>query len=171
MKKINPNRIKFYEFLNGDIEREEFENYVYANKELETEFPQNHYIDLISYPFESKGLKPYLTKLVKTFFNYEEYELWRTIKLLQQIEDGKIEIVLATRKLRKLYIEQEEVLECPLITIKLGIGFESVLDECPIEDEYHNWNSKSLKKQLEPIEWYRDDFLKNVSKELNELAI
>ena len=45
MKNMNPNRIKFYEFLNGDIDKEEFENWIYSNKELENEFNEDHYVD------------------------------------------------------------------------------------------------------------------------------
>ena len=136
MKKINPNRIKFYEFLNGDIGRDELEQWIYSTKQLENDFTEDHYIDLISFPYKTGDVKQYLAKIVNTFFDYKEYEFWRTTKLLHEISEGKVETVLASRKLRKLYKEQEEALERPLITIRLGVGFESVMDECPIETEY-----------------------------------
>ena len=169
MKKINPNRIKFYEFLNGDIGRDELEQWIYLTKELENEFPEDHYIDLISFPYKTGDTKQYITKLVYTFFDNKEYELWRTIKLLQEVSEGKIETVLASRKLRKLYKEQEETLERPLITIRLGIGFESVLDECPIEIEYDLWNPNALKKQLEMVNYYKNELRDSATIELNEL--
>jgi len=76
---------------------------------------------------------------------------------------------LASRKLRKLYKEQEDSLERPLITIRLGIGFESVLDECPIESEYVRWNQKALTKTLETVELYKEDLIYTASVELEEL--
>lgn len=169
MKKVHKNRIRFYEFLNGDIRRDEFEQWIYSSKELEHEFTEDHYIDLISFPYKTGDYRQYINKIVNTFFDYKEYELWRTIKLLKEISEGKIETVLASRKLRELYIEQEETLERPLITIRLGIGFESVLDECPIEKEYELWNPQSLKKQLETVGYYKEDLIDTATIELNEL--
>ncbi len=169
MKEINPNRIKFYEFLNGDIGRNELEQWIYSTNQLENEFPEDHYVDLISFPYKTGNVKEYITKIVNSFFDYKEYELWRTTKILQEISSGKIETVLASRKLRSLYKEQEETLERPLITIRLGIGFESVMDECPIESEYELWNRKSLREQLEVVKHYQDELINTATIELNEL--
>lgn len=170
MNEVNPNRIKFYEFLNGDIEREELEKWVYQTKELENELPQDHYVDLISFPFKTGDLKYYISKLVDLFFDWQEYEKWRTIKLLKEILGNEIETVLATRKLRQLYLEQEKRIKWPLISIRLGVGFESVMDNCPIETEYENWNKDELKKQLESIDFYKEDFYETVKYELSELT-
>ena len=170
MKKVNPNRVKFYEFLNGDINKVQLENWVYETKELEKELPEDHYIDLISFAFKTGDLKTYISKLVDLFFDWQEYEAWRTIKLLRNIVNDEIEIVLATRMLRQLYLEQEEKIKWPLISINLGIGFESVLDNCPIESEYGNWNKEALKKQLEPINWYKEEIKNTAIKELAEIT-
>lgn len=169
MNEVNPNRIKFYEFLNGDIDKEQFENWIYETNELEIEIPKDHYIDLISVAFRTGDLRTYISKLVDLFFDWQEYEKWRTIKLLKEIYHDKIEIVLSTRKLRQLYCEQEERIKRPLITIKLGIGFDSVLDNCPIESEYHHWNDKDLKKHLEPVGRYREEIRQTAFSELAEL--
>lgn len=169
MNEVNPNRSKFYEFLNGDIDTETLENWVYSTKELENELPEDHYVDLVSYAFKTGDLKTYISKLVDLFFDWHEYEKWRTIKLLNKILDDEIETVLATRKLRQLYLEQEERIKWPLISIRLGIGFESLLDNCPIESEYKNWNKDALKKQLEPVDWYKKDIKEAIKSELAEL--
>lgn len=169
MTNINPNRIKFYQFLNDDISLESFESCVYENKELENIIPENHYNDLLAFNFKSKEVKEFIKSIVKKHFDWKEFEKWRTIELLKNIKSGKIEIVLATRKLRKLYLEQEEEIKRPFLTIGLAIGYESELDNCPIESEYKQWNSDALKKQLEPIEWYQNRILENVDQELNEL--
>lgn len=169
MNEINPNRIIFYKFLNEDISKESLENWIYENKELENIFQKDHYNDLLAFNYKSSEIKNYIKSIIKKNFDWQEFEKWRTIELLEKIKNGKVEFVLATRKLRQLYLEQEEEIKKPFVSIQLAIGYESVLDNCPIESEYHLWNSESLKKQLEPIEWYRDNFLIDVDKELSEL--
>lgn len=169
MNEINPNRITFYKFLNEDISKESLENWIYENKELEKLFQEDHYNDLLAFNYKSRETKNYIKSVVKKNFDWQEFEKWRTIELLEKIKNGKVELVLASRRLRQLYLEQEEEIKKPFVSIELAIGYESVLDNCPIESEYHHWNSDSLKKQLEPIEWYRDDFLIDVNKELTEL--
>jgi hypothetical protein len=169
MKEINPNRIIFYKFLNEEISTELLENWIYENKELKEIFQEDHYIDLLAFNYKSKETRNYIKSVVKKHFDWQEFEKWRTIELLEKIKTGKIELVLATRKLRQLYIEQEEEIIEPFISIELAIGYESVLDNCPIESEYHQWNSESLKRQLEPVELYRSIFFATLNKELTEL--
>jgi RNAse (barnase) inhibitor barstar len=170
MNEVSSNRIKFYEFLNGDIDKGQLENWVYETKQLEKEFPEDHYLDLISFSFKQGDLKAYVSSLVDKFFNWQEYEKWRTIKLLREILNDEIETVLATRQLRQLYLEQEERIKWPLISIRLGVGFESVLDECPVESEYGNWNKDALKLQLAPIARYKKEILETAKKELSKIT-
>jgi len=169
MNKISQNRIKFYELLNGDISTELFEHWIYENRELENDIPNDLYTDLISFNFKSRDLIPYVKSFVRENFDWKEYEMWRTINLLEKIKSERIEIVLATRKMRQLYFEQENEFKRPLISIGLAIGYESELDRCPIESEYHKWNPESLRKQLEPVDWYKKDILETVNQELAEL--
>lgn len=169
MKEPQPNRLKFYEFLNGDIDNEQFENWVYGTNELKKVLPEDHYSDLVSFSFKTGDLKSYISKLVDLFFDWHEYEKWRTIKLLREILNNEIETVLATRKLRQLYLEQEERIKSPFISTRLGIGFESDLDTFPVESEYQNWNKDALKKQLKSIDLYKDEILETVKYELMEL--
>ncbi|WP_418637862.1 barstar family protein [Winogradskyella sp.] len=169
MTNINPNRIKFYQFLNDDLTLESFEKWIYENKELENIIPEDHYNDLLAFNFKSREVKNYIKSVIKKHFDWKEYEKWRTIELLKKIKSGKIEIVLATRKLRQLYLEQEEEIKRPFLSIGLTIGYESELDNCPIESEYEQRNSKALEKQLEPVKWYKKQILEDVDKELSEL--
>lgn len=169
MNIVNPNRIKFYEYLSANISLESFENWIYDNKELEKYIPKDLYVELISFDYTSHNLIPFIKTIVQEQFDWKEYELWRTIDLLEKIKSEKIEIVLATRKMRQLYFEQEERIKRPLISIGLAIGYESELDICPIESEYQKWNPESLKKQLELVGLYKNRILETVNKELTEL--
>mgnify|MGYP006197794793 FL=1 len=60
MNKINPNRITFYKFLNDDISKEDLENWIYENKELEKLFQVDHYNDLLSFNYKSRETKNYI---------------------------------------------------------------------------------------------------------------
>jgi hypothetical protein len=172
IKNIDPNTIKFYQYSTGNISAEEFEQWVYNTPELENHLGKDQYMDLISFSFKSRDLGTYINSLIKKCFNRTEFEKWRTVELLTNIKNEKIEIVLGSRKMRELYLEQEEeIIKRPLLSIELAIGYESELDNCPIESEYHIWSDEALKKQLEPVTWYKERMLKLVNRELNIILI
>lgn len=171
MTKINPNRLKFYQFLNDDIDIEIFENWVYSNNELENEIQIDHYNDLISFNFKSSELKKYIKTLIKKLFSWSEFEKWRTIELFQKIKSGEIETVLATRKLRELYIEQEIEMDETFISISLGKGYESVLDSYPTENEYKFYNKEYIKQVKEEVLEYKKCMIRDIdleSKKMNK---
>ncbi len=169
MNQIHPDKLKFYEFLNGDLESPLFESWIYRSKKLELIITVDDYFDLIEYNFKSHDFIPFVKSLVKKNFDWNEYEFWRTIKLLERIKNGEVELVLATRKMRQLYLEQEDEIKVPLISKELALGYESELDTYPIESEYHLWNSEALEKQLKSVEPYKTKILEILEKELSEL--
>ena len=169
MKNESANRINFYKFLSGELSLLEFEKWIYETKELESEIGGEVYTELISFNFSSHDTIPFIKKIVSSCFDWSEYEKWRTINLLTSILENRIEIVLATRKMRQLYLEQLDTMKKPLISPGLAIGYESELDRCPLESEYHLYNKLKLKSLLEPVSWYKERILKDVSQELQEL--
>lgn len=169
MREHSTHKINFFRFLNKEISINDFEKWIYENPSLESEIGTDFYTDLISYNFKSHDLIPYISRLVEKCFDWMDYEKWRTIRLLSKIKDCEIEIVLASRKLRELYLEQEDKIGKPFISIGLAIGYESELDKCPIESEYHLYDKQTLKKLLKPVSWYKTNFLKSVEQELQEL--
>lgn len=168
-KELNPTRLNFYRYLNGELDIEAFEKWVYKSKELESELGSGQYVQLISYNFKSPDLRVYIQTLVRKNFEWMEYEKWRTIELLKTICNEEIEIVLATHKMEALYREQEEEIKFPLISIGLAIGCSSELDGFPVESEYHLRNKDSLKKKLEQVSEYKKFILKSVEEELSKL--
>ena len=170
MKNESANRINFYKFLSGELSLPEFEKWIYENKELESEIGGEVYTELISFNFSSHDTIPFIKKIVLSCFDWKEYEEWRTINLLTGILENKIEIVLATRKMRQLYLEQLDTMTKPHISSGLAIGYESELDSCPLESEYHLYNKLKLKTLLEPVNWYKKPILEQVSQELEELT-
>ena len=162
-------RFTFYRFLNKELSASDFEKWIYDNPDIESGLGTDLYMDLISYNFTSRDLIPYIEGIVEKCFDLLEFEKWRTIRLLTDIKDGNVEIVLATRKLREIYLEQEDKIGKSFLSMTLAIGYESELDSCPIESEYHLYNKLSLLSMLEPVEWYKTDILEMVELELQEL--
>ena len=171
MKAHSIHKYTFFRFLSKEISIPDFEQWIYDNPDLESEIGADFYTDLISFDFKSHDLIPFVTQIAEYCFERSEYEKWRTIILLSQINNGKIEIVLATRKLRELYLDQEDKIGKPLISIELAIGYESELDGYPIESEYHLYNKHTLESMFKLINSYKLDFLNLVKQELQKLDI
>ncbi len=171
MKKLSILKLMFFKLLNDAISTSEFEKWIYNNTSIEKELGTDIYLDLISFDYSKKDAILFIKDIFKKRFKWLEYEQWKTINLLSDILNNKLELVLATRKMRELYLEQENTLNTPLLSINLAIGYESELDRCPLESEYHLYDKTILKKLLEPIDWYRDDILKKVELELEELKL
>lgn len=167
---INTNRIKFYQYLNGDITLEDLEDWIYTNKELAEYLPDDQYLNLISYDFANPAVDVYLKSFVKRNFNWDEYEKWRTVNLLEAIRSGEFELFSAAYQLWKLYEQQEADMEEPLVSIGLAGGYASDLDRLPMESEYKNWNPKALEVKLEELERFKTSMLKDIDKELIRLS-
>lgn len=158
--------IKFFELLNRDLLIKDFEQWIYQNESgLETELTGELYFDLISFDYDQKDALARLEEKIKPCIDLPKFEVWKTRNLLLKILNGKIDLVLATRKLRELY----NSLEQKLLPIKLGIGYESVLDDLPIPSEYHQWNKDELEIKLKTLDYYKEDLIKDVKSALKNL--
>ncbi len=148
----------FFKLLNGDITIKDFEQWVYKSSDnLETVLQPDLYLDLISFNYIQKDSLRQLCDKIKTQIDNEEFTIWRTKRLLKDIIENKIDLVVATRQLRELYYDTDE----KFIPITLGVGYESVLDEVPTPSEYKQWNSKALKEILKTVDYYRDDIIRD----------
>jgi len=140
-----------FEFLNNEVTLADFEQWIYEDKELETLLPTLYY-DLIEFDFRDRDAKQGIKSKLRPYADENEFKIWRTMRLLSKIIDDKIDIVLATRKLRELYFDTGE----NFIPPTLGIGYESELDDLPIPDEYHMWSEKELKEKLKKADSYKE---------------
>lgn len=77
MSETNQNKLKFYEFLNGDLSLEAFETWVFKSKTLEITLSADDYFDLIEYNFKSPAFIPFVESLVKKYFDWNEFEQWK----------------------------------------------------------------------------------------------
>ena len=164
-------KIPFYEFLNEDLEINKFEYWLYNTQELKSFFSEDVYLELITFNYKSKDSKYFIRKFIKENMNWYDFEKWRTILLFKKIINNDIEIVLATRKLRDLFLEQEDEINSSIISEELAIGFESELEEYPLESEYYLYSKDYLNEKLKLISVYKNKIIEKVLIELNNLQI
>lgn len=158
--------ISFFQLLNRDLSVKEFEAWIYDNeKRLEIELPANLYLDLLSFDYNKKDSLAELEQKITPYIDSRDFNIWRTRMLLLKILNAEVDLVLATRKLRDLYNSTEE----KLLSIELGIGYESVLDDLPVPSEYDLWNKDELTMKLKKLDFYKEDLLRDVKSALTTL--
>ncbi len=77
MSETNQNKLKFYEFLNGDLSSEAFETWVFKSKTLEITLSADDYFDLIEFNFKNPAFVAFVESLVKKYFDWNEFEQWK----------------------------------------------------------------------------------------------
>jgi hypothetical protein len=75
---------RFYKTIKGDISLDDFEQWLYANKELEKYLNSDDYHDLISLSFKKSGAKYELWNLLKKHIYLGEFETDKMLGLLNE---------------------------------------------------------------------------------------
>lgn len=70
----------FFETLYGDKNVLEFEDWLYADKRLESLLTADDYLDLISYGYKGDRVKYGLYKLLEKHIDKGEYEKWKMLR-------------------------------------------------------------------------------------------
>lgn len=83
---ILPQDIKerFYKTIKGDITLDAFEQWLYADKELEKHLKSDDYLDLMSLSFKKSGAKYELWSLLKKHIDLGEFEAYKMLGLLYE---------------------------------------------------------------------------------------
>jgi len=75
---------RFYKTIKGDISLDNFEQWLYADKELEKYLNSTDYLDLISLSFQQSGAKNELWNLLKKHIDLGEFETYKMLELLNE---------------------------------------------------------------------------------------
>lgn len=159
MKKLSEvSKRTFLRLLEGDLPVKDFERWVYDNSDnIENELGTEAHLNLISFAYKRADCLRELKDMILGYIDTMEFRLWRTKKLLTEIIENKIDLVLATRKLRELYLNG-----CNnFIPVDLGIGYESELDDVPIPSEYIEFQRHEVEEKLKKVNWYRNYIIKD----------
>ena len=144
MKNISEHiELKFYEVLKHKISIQDFEQWVYATKELELELPEDTYIDLISLNYKDNYVHNELEKIIEPFVDNGKFEIKRISKYLKSIIERDKECAESIEMTYDLYCNGYAFLR------RLGLNY-GLLISCPPAGNYQkSWNEITKEEQDE----------------------
>lgn len=76
--------LNFYDTIIGKISIQEFEAWIYSDKEIESILSEDDYLELISFNYKKSGAKYELINLLsKKYIDLGEYEKWKMVNKLK----------------------------------------------------------------------------------------
>jgi hypothetical protein len=73
---------RFFKTIKGDISLDDFENWVYESKILETILESDDYLEIISLDYKKSGAKYELYNILKRLVDIGEFETCKMLELL-----------------------------------------------------------------------------------------
>jgi len=147
MKEISEHtELKFYEVLKHKISIQDFEQWVYETKELESELPEDTYTDLISLNYRDKYAYNELGKIVEPFIDNGKFEIKRISKYLKSIINRDEKCAESIEMTYDLYCSGYAFLR------RLGLTY-GLLISCPPAGNYQkSWNEITKAEQDELLD-------------------
>ncbi|MBB6611317.1 hypothetical protein H7F15_09735 [Pontibacter sp. Tf4] len=138
---------KFYETIFGTVALEEFESWVYSDKELETILSEDEYLELISFNYKKNGAKCELVNLlIDRYIDLAEYEKWRMLNLLYAAKNKDEKLPDILRQFYDLYCKGYAFLNY------LGLGYGLTVEVPPSNYKAETWEGMSETEKSELIE-------------------
>jgi hypothetical protein len=109
---------RFYKTINGDISIDDFEQWLYADKELEKQLRSEDYLDLISLSFTKSGAKYELWNLLKKHIDLGEFETYKMLGLLNEAKQKTERLPYVLMEFYDLYCKGYNFFQ----DLGLGIG-------------------------------------------------
>lgn len=109
---------RFYKTIKGDISLDDFEQWLYADKELEKYLKSDDYLDLISLSFKRSGAKYELWSLLKKHIDLGEFETYKMLGLLNEAKQKTERLPYILMEFYDLYCKGYNFLQ----DLGLGIG-------------------------------------------------
>lgn len=133
----------FFKTISGIKSVMEFEQWLYADKQLEIILSSEDYLNLISYGYKEPAAKYGLFKLLEKHIDKSEYEKWRLLRLLYKAlqRDNDLPQILMT--FYDLYYKGYGFLD------NLGIGYGLSIEYPPLyADSWDGLTSEQQQKLL-----------------------
>jgi hypothetical protein len=145
-----PREIKerFYKTIKGDILLDDFEQWLYADKEFEKYLKSNDYLDLISLSFNKSGAKYELCSLLKKHIDLGEFETYKILGLLNEAKQKTKRLPYILMEFYDLYCKGYNFFQ----DLGLGIGFaveEPNVKNTPADNTWDELTSKQQEELLD----------------------
>ena len=109
---------RFYKTIKGDISLDNFEQWLYADKELEKYLNSTDYLNLISLSYKQSGAKYELWNLLKKHIDLGEFETYKMLELLDEAKQKTERLPHILMKFYDLYCKGYNFFQ----DLGLGIG-------------------------------------------------
>jgi hypothetical protein len=136
-------QIEFFKLLNEETSVQNFEQWVYANKDLENYFAEADYIDFISLNFKDSHFKHEMKKIVDKYLDYGEFEKRKLKKILNNIIAKNADFAKSLIGTYNLYCLGYSFLD----NIGLGYGLTFANDFY----DYNDWESLTSSEKCNRI--------------------
>ena len=147
MKAISEStELKFYEVLKHKISIQEFENWVYETKALESELPEEIYADLISLNYKGKYAHNELEKIIQPFIHNGKFEIKRISNYLESIINRNEKCAEAIEITYDLYCSGYTFLR------RLGLTYGLLIASPPIGNYRKTWKELTSAEQEELLD-------------------
>lgn len=137
--------LKFYNTIIGNIPIEEFESWIYHDNEVESLFPEEDYMELISFNYKENGAKNELIRLLTSkYIDLGEYEKWKLLNKLKNALEGDEYLSKILIEFYGLYCSGYELLN------DLGLGYGLTIKVPPAKYKVWTWEEMNEieKKEL-----------------------
>ncbi len=113
---------KFYKTIASDISANDFEQWLYEDKELEKYLNVNDYLELISFSFKQDEVEYEFCKLLKKHIDLGEFETYKILALLNEAKQKTERLAYILMKFYDLYCGGYSFLQ------DLGVAFGSAVE-------------------------------------------
>ena len=138
---------RFYKTIEGEISLYDFEQWLYADKELEKHLRPADYQDFISLDFKSSGAKYELLNLLKKHIDHGEFETYKMLGLLYEARQKNEQLPYILMEFYDLYCHGYSFLR----DLGLGIGLEVEVPRVN-DSTAGSWEELSAKQKKDLLE-------------------
>jgi hypothetical protein len=143
---------RFYKTIKGDISLDDFEQWLYADKELEKYLNSNDYLDLISLSFKKSGAKYELWNLLKKHIDLGEFETYKMLGLLNEAKQKTDRLPHILMEFYDLYCKGYNFFQ------DLGLGIGLAVEVPRVNNTTaDNWDELTIEQQKELMDSFSPD--------------
>lgn len=144
-------RTHFYLFLNRELSIEDFEQWVYSNRDLEKQLKSKDYFDLLSFNFKQKDADYELRKRLEQHISLLDFDNWHIRRLLNDLITEERDPVDVIKHLYDLYCSGYGFLR------EVGLPYVLGINDIPRLAEKALWNEQAFEAKRKVLDSYLSD--------------
>lgn len=150
---------RFYKTIKGDISLDDFEQWLYSDKELEKHLNSNDYLDLISLSFKKSGAKYELWNLLKEHIDLGEFEKYKILGLLNEAKQKTERLPYILMEFYDLYCRGYNFFQ------DLGLGIGLAVEVPRVNNmKGDTWDELTTEQQKELLESFSPELEECIEK-------